>query len=150
MRTLVKASLFLCLMVLAATPSWADDKRGTREEAKAMAEKAAALVKENPQKAFAKFQEKDGGFIDRDLYVFVLDGKGFFTAHGVKPALVGKDGINMKDANGFEFMKAFIAVKDTGWVDYRWPDPTEENKVKDKSSYIVKVGDYAIGVGYYK
>ncbi|MDD5586744.1 MAG: cache domain-containing protein [Alphaproteobacteria bacterium] len=136
-------------MVLVA-PAWAEGSHGTREEAKAMAEKAAALVKENPQKAFAKFQEKDGGFIDRDLYVFVLDGNGVFSAHGTKPVLVGKPGINMKDANGFEFMKAFVAVKDTGWVDYRWPDPTDENKVKDKSSYIVKVGDYAIGVGHYK
>jgi signal transduction histidine kinase len=123
---------------------------GTKEEAKAMAEKAAALVKENPQEAFKKFQAKDTGFIDRDLYVFVFDKEGKFIAHGTKPVLVGKGGMTMKDVTGFPFVEAFMKVKDAGWVDYKWPDPADNNKVKDKSSYIINTGDYVVGVGCYK
>jgi cytochrome c len=142
-------TLALVLLGLIVAPAWAGNY-GSKEEAQALCEKAAALVKQDPTKAFAKFQEKDGGFIDRDLYVFALDSKGNFMAHGVKPALIGKGGLAMKDPNGFEFIKAFLDVKEKGWVDYRWPDPADGNKVKDKSSYITKVGDYTIGVGYYK
>ena len=116
-----------------------------------MAEKAATLLREKgPQEAYAKFQAKDGGFIDRDLYVFVLDNNGLFTAHGVKPVLIGKGGFDMKDVSGFPFIKAFVDVKDAAWVDYKWPDASDNNKVKDKASYIVRVGDLVVGVGYYK
>ena len=142
--------LFACIMFLTTAFAWAGSSAGTRAEAQAMCEKAAALVKAKGTSAFATFQDKNGGFIDRDLYVFVLDGKGVFVAHGTKPVLVGKGSLEMKDANGFAFVKAFVDVKDKGWVSYRWPDPADGGKVKDKASYIVRVGDYAVGVGYYK
>jgi len=150
MRFAKLAVLALSLITMLSAPAFADAKHGTREEAKAMADKAAALVKENPEAAFAKFQEKDGGFIDRDLYVFVFDSKGNFKAHGAKPVLVGKGGLAMKDVSGFSFVQAFIDVKDTAWVDYKWPDVVDEGKIKEKSTYVIKVGDYTIGVGYFK
>ncbi len=143
------ALMLLGVIFVAAMPVMAA-QGGTKDEAKAMAEKAVTLIKENPDKAFAKFQEKDGGFIDRDLYVFVLDKDGIFKAHGAKPVLVGKGGLAMTDVSGFAFVKAFMDVKENGWVDYKWPDPTENNKIKDKSTYIIKVGEYTMGVGYYK
>ena len=43
---------------------------GTAEEAKAMLEKAVAAVKENKAKALDMFNKGEGGFKDRDLYVF--------------------------------------------------------------------------------
>ncbi|NCC02530.1 MAG: histidine kinase [Proteobacteria bacterium] len=140
----------MCAALLAISPAVAHAEAGTKEEAQAMVEKAAALIKSDGDKAYAKFQEKDGGFIDRDLYVFVLDNAGNFKAHGAKPVLVGKGGLEMKDVNGFEFIKAFIAVKDAAWVDYKWPDPADGNKVKDKSTYIIRVNDVVVGTGYYK
>lgn len=142
----------LCAVVLTGmvlSPALAAD-HGTRDEAKALAEKAATLLKDNPDKAFAAFDDKNGGFVDRDLYVFVLDKDGIFKAHGGKPVLVGKGGTAMKDVAGFAFVKAFMDVKDAGWVDYKWPDITDANKIKDKSTYVIKVGDYTLGVGYFK
>ena len=151
MRFLKYAGILVCLMVLAVSPAYAADAdKGGKEEAKAMCEKAAALMKTDLTKAFAAFQDKNGEFFSKDLYVFVNDPKGVFLAHGTKPALVGKGGASMKDANGFEFVKAFLEVKDKGWVDYKWGDPTDGNKIKDKSSYIIRVGDNIVGVGYYK
>lgn len=150
MKFLKLAMLLLGLTAISSAPAFADSTHGTRDEAKVMAEKAAELVKANPESAFKKFQEKDGGFIDRDLYVFVFDKDGNFKAHGAKPVLVGKGGLAMKDVSGFPFVKAFLEVKETGWVDYKWPDVTDNGKIKDKSTYVIKVGEYTIGVGYFK
>ena len=44
---------------------------GTEEEAKAMLERAVAAVKEDKAKALDMFNKGEGGFKDRDLYVFV-------------------------------------------------------------------------------
>lgn len=151
MRALRFMLCLLCAAVFWTSGAEASATHGTREEAQAMCEKAAALVKSDGlEKAQAKFQDKNGGFMDRDLYVFVLDNKGVFTAHGAKPVLIGKGGMEMKDINGFEFIKAFVAVKDKAWVDYKWPDIMDNNKVKDKSSYIIRENDHVIGVGYFK
>lgn len=139
----------LCLAMLAVSPAYAAG--GTREEAQAMCEKAVELIKSaGPEQAFAQFQKPDGGFVDRDLYVFVLDSKGNFMAHGAKPVLVGKGGLAMKDVTGFAFIQAFMDVKDRGWVDYKWPDQTQNNQIRDKSTYIIREGEYVVGVGYYK
>ena len=43
---------------------------GTSEEAKAMLEKAVAAVKQDKAKALDLFNKGEGGFKDRDLYVF--------------------------------------------------------------------------------
>ena len=75
---------------LAATALYAQ-VGGTAAEAKAMLEKAVVALKADKATALANFVKKDGGFIDRDLYVFCYntsDGK--FTAH-VSPALMGTD-----------------------------------------------------------
>lgn len=150
MKFLKIATLLLGFATFLSAPAQADSTHGNKEEAQAMATKAAALVKANPEEAFKKFQEKDGGFIDRDLYVFVFDKDGNFKAHGAKPVLVGKGGLAMKDVSGFPFVKAFLEVKDTAWVDYKWPDVTDNGKIKDKSTYVTKVGEYTVGVGYFK
>ena len=43
---------------------------GTADEAKAMLESAVAAVKEDKAKALDMFNKGEGGFKDRDLYVF--------------------------------------------------------------------------------
>ena len=55
---------------------------GTSEEAKAMLEKAVAAVKQNKAKALDMFTKGEGGFKDRDLYVFCANASdGIMTAH---------------------------------------------------------------------
>jgi len=61
---------------------------GTAEEAKAMLEKAVAAVKENKAKALDMFNKGEGGFKDRDLYVFCANASdSILTAH---PTMKGK------------------------------------------------------------
>jgi len=150
MKFLKLTILVAGLIGLVLSPAMADALHGTKEEAKAMCERAAAAFKADPTAAIAKFQAKDPAFFEKDLYVFVNDKDGKFTSHGAKPALIGKDGLSMKDITGFAFVKAFLEIKESGWVDYKWPDAADNNKIKDKSSYIIRVGDSIVGVGAYK
>lgn len=123
----------------------------TSEEAQAMCEKAAALIQsEGFEKAKEAFQDRSSQFFDRNLYVFVFDKSGRFVAHGREPLLIGLNGYNMRDIYGNQLVRHFLEVKDRGWVDYNWADPADGNKLKPKSSYIIHVGDYFVGVGYYK
>src|SRR5258708_34352831 len=78
---------------------------GTPDEAKAMVEKAAKLLAaEGKDKAFPVFDDSAGVFVDRDLYVFVLDSQGTTVAHGVNKALIGKSLLNIMEADGERFL----------------------------------------------
>ena len=58
------------LIVLSTAASLAAADFGTPEEAKAMLEKAIAAVKQDKAKAIDAFNSGEGGFKDRDLYVW--------------------------------------------------------------------------------
>jgi hypothetical protein len=61
---------FAVIQVLFTAASvWAADF-GTAEEAKAMLERAVTAVKEDKAKALDMFNNGEGGFKDRDLYVW--------------------------------------------------------------------------------
>jgi hypothetical protein len=54
---------------------------GTAAEAKAMEERVIAALKANESAAIARFNKADGGFRDRDLYVFCFNTMtGIFSA----------------------------------------------------------------------
>ena len=55
---------------LAATLVLSSSSSFAAEEAKAMLEKAVAALKDDKAKALAMFNKGEGGFKDRDLYVF--------------------------------------------------------------------------------
>jgi cytochrome c len=126
---------------------------GTANEAKTLVEKAASYIKsEGKEKAFAEFTNNKGKFVDRDLYIFVVDFKGLTLAHGGNAKLVGKDMSELKDADGEFFIKKMITqakTKENGWVDYKWANPVS-NKIEPKSTYVQAQGDYFIGCGIYK
>jgi cytochrome c len=46
-------------------------------------------------------------------------------------------------------VQAILAIDKSGWVDYKFKSPVD-NQEHDKSSYIVRVGDFLVGVGAYK
>jgi hypothetical protein len=74
-------SYSVALVLFFAASAFAADF-GTAEEAKAMLNKAIAAVKEDKTKALDMFNEGEGGFKDRDLYVFCANAShGIVTAH---------------------------------------------------------------------
>ena len=82
-----------------------------------------------------------------------MNGNELFSA--AAPQNEGKNLIDLKDKNGKEFHKAFIAVvqkEGAGWVDYMWPKPGTDKPVQ-KWSYVKRVdveGTPALlGIGVY-
>ena len=143
----------LVLPLLLATALWAPaavaQDTGTPDEAKAMAVRAADLLRaKGPEAAFPEFN-KGAAFHDRDLYVMVYDSTGKCVSHGANPALIGKSLIDLKDIDGTPLIRNLVAVQDAGWVDYKWPQPVTK-KIEPKTTYVVRVGDYRVGVGAYK
>jgi cytochrome c len=145
--------LFAVLLGLTTVwPAWADDN-ATADEAVAMVKKAVATYKaEGRDKAFAAFQDANGAFQYKDLYIFVQDMDGKMLSHGKNPGLIGKDLSHLKDADGKEFVGEMMKLaKSTGsgWVDYKWVNPASK-KIQAKSSYVEAAGDVFIGAGIYK
>src|SRR6476469_8003599 len=87
---------FALIQVLStAAPVWAADF-GTAQEAKAMLERAVAAVKEDKAKALDMFNNGEGGFKDRDLYVFCANpSDGIVTAQPY-----GDKGKQLRDIQG--------------------------------------------------
>jgi single cache domain-containing protein len=151
LRNLAFVAGYAVIQLLFTTASvWATDF-GTPEEAKAMLERVVAAVKEDKAKALDMFNKGEGGFIDRDLYVFCANaGDGIVTAHPY-----GEKGKQMKGivgVNGERLGETIMqnategTIKETTYV---WPrHPTGE--VREKTVFYTKVGDQICGVGYYK
>jgi hypothetical protein len=147
MVTWILRVIFLMPLLFTVTSFAADN--GTPDEAKAMAIRAGDLLRsEGAEKAFPEFNN-GAAFHDRDLYVMVYDQTGKCVAHGANPALIGKSLIDLKDTDGTYLIKDLVGVEDSGWIDYKWPHPTTK-KIEPKTTYVVHVGDYHIGVGAYK
>lgn len=129
-------------------------EQATAQEASAMVKKGVEFIKNNGKdKAFAEFNNPKGQFVKGDLYVMCYDMSGNNKCHGSNPKLIGKNLLDIKDANGIFIVKNFIEVaqsKGAGWVDYKWPNSVTK-AVENKSTYVEKVDDnLLIGVGIYK
>lgn len=137
------------LLLLWPAASALAQERGTPAEAQAMAERAAELLRgQGAEAAFAAFQAPGAPFHDRDLYVFVIDSQGIMRVHP-NAALVGQNMMDRQDPQGRHFIRDFVAVQDHGWVDYAFEDP-QTHQILPKTSYIIRVGDYRVGVGAYR
>jgi len=148
MKTLIVV-LFLGFSVI-FTPGALAAGQATPDEAKAMALKAAAYLKANgPEKSWATFNATGSDFHDRDLYVFAQDNGCNMMANGANAAFVGKNICSLKDVDGKNFTREISDVKDQAWVDYKWQNPTTK-AVQPKTAFVIRVGDYVVGVGAYK
>jgi cytochrome c len=140
------------LSLLCSTFAFAGE-RGTADEAVALVQKAVAYLKANgKEKAYAEFNNPNGQFKDRDLYIFVIDMTGLEWANGANQKIVGKNVLDLKDADGKPMVKNFIELAKTkgkGWVDYKWPNPVQHT-VESKSTYLEKYEDVLVASGIYK
>src|SRR5215208_835728 len=85
---------------------------GTEKEAKAMLDKAVGAMKENKEKALEMFNKGEGGFKDRDLYVFCADAAtGTLTAH---PHLKGENLQDIVGKKGFPLGKEIMRTATEG------------------------------------
>ncbi|MBK5301537.1 MULTISPECIES: cache domain-containing protein [Gammaproteobacteria] len=139
--------LLLCLGPVHAATT---EKDGS-QAAKALLEKALAYYHEQGDKAFAAFS-RQGEFVDKDRYVFVVDTKGVMLASGgPSSALIGRD---VSEVLGPEVQKAFkdaLKVPEGNGIqqaEYRWQN-WADGKVERKHVFYQRIGQRILAVGYY-
>ncbi|VVQ23275.1 hypothetical protein PS934_05455 [Pseudomonas fluorescens] len=137
----------LCLGQVQAAGTEKDDSKA----AIALLEKALAYYHENGDKAFAAFS-RQGEFVDKDRYVFVLDTKGVMLASGgPSSALIGRD---VSQVLGPDLQKTFkdaLKVPEGNGIqqaEYRWQN-WSDGKVERKHVYYQRIGQRILAVGYY-
>jgi hypothetical protein len=151
-RNLVFAIGQAAILVLFARTSFpaAQDQFGTEKEARAMLQRAVAALKENKQRALEMFNQGQGGFKDRDLYVFCANASdGVLTAH---PYLKGEPLQEIVGVKGFPLGEEIMRTAREGEIKeviYWWPRPTSDKPLEKHTLYTQAAGQNC-GVGYYK
>ena len=126
--------------------------RATPEHARALRNKAVKALEKDPVGTLKAINAMQGGFLQDDLYVFVVDLETQrYVAHGTTPRLVNTDFSKIKDPDGKpvgEPILAVMAEQDQGEYKYRWKNPVT-GKVENKHAYLRKTGHFMVAVGYY-
>lgn len=154
MKTLFKVVAFALSAAFLNANAHAANELGTADEAVALVKKAVAYIKANGKdKAFPEISNPKGPFVDRSLYIFVYDthGNNLAIGNGNASKMVGKNMMEMRDADGRYIIKGLLdaSAKGSGWFDYKWPNPVTK-AVESKSSYVERLDDMIVGCGIYK
>jgi len=138
-------TLFVPVSVAAAQAQY-----GTEQQARAMLERAVVAVKADKEQALDLFNKGEGGFKDRDLYVFCANASdGILTAH---PYLRGKPLQDIVGKKGYPLGKEIMQNATEGKIkviSYWWPRPGSD-KPLEKHSFYTQVAGQNCGVGFYK
>lgn len=154
MKQMLKWMLIAAVMAFVCSGVVSAEERGKPEDAKKMVDEAVAHIKAvGPAKAFEDFSTPGGKWHNRDIYLFCYKMDGTNVCHGANKALIGKNLIDLKTADGQFLIKNLVTIaqtKGSGWIDYQWPHP-ETKKTEAKKAYVVKIPGYdgLVGAGSY-
>jgi len=149
---IVGLALLLSGLPLAAT---AEEKATPQEIISKVQEAAGVLAKSvEPKTALEQFNPKQGPWVWKDTYIFVVDcSQATIAAHPMNPELIGKDAMSLLDTKGHPFFwQVCDALKKPSgiWLQYWWPKPGQKEGSR-KISYALRAGDtpYVVGAGIY-
>jgi cytochrome c len=145
--------MVVAALAFAASFAAAAEERVTAKEAEAMVKKGVAYIKANPRdKAMADITDKKGKFVDRELYLTVYKMDGTAIAHGANEKFVGKNMIELRDADGKEHIRErleLVKTKPTFWQDFKFLNPVTK-KIEPKQMYCERADDVVVCGGIYK
>lgn len=154
-RTLPRTALATVVAAALALPLAALAKEGNaqKEDAMATVKKGVAFIKsQGRDKGYAEISNKQGQFIDRDLYLVVYGLDGTVRAHGANDKMIGKNLIELKDVDGKPFVKERVELaqaKGSFWQDYKFTNPVSR-KIEPKQMYCERLEDSVVCGGIYK
>ncbi len=162
-KGIVIALVSMATVALAANVSAESSVRG---ECIFLCQAAANFIKDNGIDAgIAEIGRKDGRFVSKNTYVFLMDLEGNRLAH---PYAAPKDPTimrlaDMKDTTGKLFVREYMEIARTtgeGWTEYMYPRPEElqkpipfKEKVSSrKLSYVYRIPgkDLFVVAGYFE
>jgi hypothetical protein len=158
------AAIALAVMVSVALAGSVMAESGVKEECVALCKDAAKFINEKGfYPGIAEINNKEGKFVTKNTYVFMMDLEGHLLAHPFNPQYIGRDITGVKDTNGKLFNQESIAIAKTkgeGWTTYMYPTPEESKKPtpwKEKISskkwsfvYRVPGKDLVVSAGVYE
>lgn len=146
--------LFLSMCLLASA-SFATDgaKSGDADEdrAKTLLARAVDRYRTVGDRALAEFS-RQGEYVNRELYVYVLGLDGTLLASGGSSAsLIGRNVAAMSDVTGKPFFAEMLhaaKAQGAGTVEYRWLN-WADGSVQRKQAWFERVDDKVLAVGRY-
>jgi hypothetical protein len=155
----LRIAVVLAAIIAFLPAAFAQQSHGTADEARGMLMKAVTAVRADEAKALDMFNTGEGGFRDRDLYVFCANvNDGTLVAIGnpnLKPAL-GMDVRAGHNSTGKAFGQEIYAAmqKPEGQiseVSYVGPTPGKDDTLVAKVTLVTRAdADLGCAVGYYK
>ncbi|HSI57976.1 MAG TPA: methyl-accepting chemotaxis protein [Ideonella sp.] len=138
---------------LSATVSTMRLRQGSADEARALVERAMGVVRQRGlEAASATFKDRSAPFLDRDLYIFIVDRDGRYQTHGAKPEMGGKRVHEVPGIDGDRFTHDAWAAAEAGggWIEYDIVNPGS-GVVQPKASYVVPIDKrLLLGCGIYR
>ena len=126
----------------------------TVEELKSFVEKAYIYAnKVGKTRALGEFNDLNGEFIDRELYIFAHTMNGTTLSQPYQPDLVGQNQWYLQDTNGIMYIQRGVAQANLGggFVYSLYPNPINNYVSELKLSYVIAVDDtWFIGSGIYQ
>ena len=155
MRRIITIALIVLLALCLEATAFADN--ATKEEVIAKVKEAVTMITNKGQDAaFKEINNKEGKFIWKNTYVFVLDFEGTLLARPVRQSAIGRNWMNWQDKSNppkqpNKEMVDLAKDKGEGWVEYMFPKPGENTPSK-KISYIYRVPgqNLLVGAGIYE
>jgi len=154
-KTMVVICITLALFCFSTLTIHAENnEKATPAEVFNKVKEASAFLQKNGDEGLKEFMDINGQWVWKDTYVWVLQcEKGTNAAHPIKPGLVGKKLIGIKDTKGKLFFAEFCNLKDNpegGWVEYMWPKVGKKTPSR-KVTYVLQVPGipYQVAAGIY-
>ena len=127
--------------------------KGTTEEAESLVKRAIAHIKKHGrEKAFVDISNKNGEFVNRDLFVFVYDTHGTCLAHGRNTEKIGENMIDFRDPDGRFIVRERIEAANTtqtAWQTIRSVNPATK-ELERKAIFTERLDGLLISSGAYK
>jgi len=129
--------------------------KATPDLIKKKVNEAVKLLEEKCHAAYSSFHGKGSPFLFAGTYIWLNDLNGIMLLHPIKPGLVGKELLGLKDGNGKRFFLDLITVakeKGEGWISYTWPKPGEKTrslKVSFAKLAVIENDSIMVGCGTY-
>ena len=159
MKKMSCSVLMFVLAVLFAASVQAQDKMATPADARDLLKKVVDYAKVNGcEKTFNEIMKGTAFSIYKNAYPTATDFNGICFANPKVPALVGRNLMDIKDADGKPFVKTGLEKRkknaaDTSPTEYKWMD-TKTNHVETRTmighgySCGGKYGDISLSITY--
>jgi signal transduction histidine kinase len=102
--------------------------------------------------AITEFNNRNGTFVQGNLYIYAFDYNGTTLALPFQPQLLGTNLSGLQDPFGvnYTWVEIYLAQQGGGYIFYHYPNPARNMTLEPKMSYVAPVDEtWWLGVGIY-